>query len=362
MISWLINSILLSLGAALIYFTLGRRLNNPVHRRSLLWLGLVLSLTLSIPLQIFEAPVEEDLHAELHHADNAHFNVVGVPETVEEYCHCQEPESSDQIMFTAVRGFDFIIQNRKPVAIVFLSFTVLILLLLAVRVTRLFLWTSRRPGFTELIGGKRVRFIDADGKIPAGSFRFFRPNLIWDSKLETLNEKEQGAILAHEFSHLKQLNTWENIFLAVLHSIWFLNPAFYLFRRELRLLSEYIADDSGAKVMGDRMAYAELILSLRSLGFNQLVYGFGGNTITSRIRRLAGQEESRKIRFVPVVGLLLVMMFGMSACTSPVLQTQEHELAVYEYMRDQHLATGQSSFCKPCTMNYLEEGFATASR
>ncbi|MBC9912161.1 M56 family metallopeptidase [Chitinophaga varians] len=87
-------------------------------------------------------------------------------------------------------------------------------------------------------------------------FSFFR-YIFWDmdSSLDTPDNKQ---VLQHELVHLREKHSIDKMLLEVITAVCWINPFFYLIKRELSLVHEFIADQkaAGNEVKG----YAENIL------------------------------------------------------------------------------------------------------
>ena len=353
MIGWLISTILLSCLGAVLYVLVRNHIKSLLQRKLLIYGIVIGSLVLPLYFSIYPdvpAPLSEETS---HDLNAAHMSVATFPATVEEYCHCQDPGQSDQVMFHASRVYDTILSHRGNFYWAFGLIVSILLVLTAARILVLWGYAARRQRETIVVDGKRLHLLVGPGRMLAGSFRLFRSFILWDPVLENLSAKEREAVMQHETSHLKQFNTWENLALNLLQCLWFANPAFYFFRRELNTISEFIADDAGAAAMGSRVEYARLLLALKSQPQLAMVQPFSGKRIKARISRLIDEPSSPTWKFLPVVLLFVVVLSGFNFVSHTVIAEQQHDLEVYEYMSRAHSDTGQTSFCAPCTNEFL---------
>lgn len=94
-------------------------------------------------------------------------------------------------------------------------------------------------------------------------FSFFR-NLFW--KKSILIQSELGKqILKHEMVHIEQKHTYDKIFVEILTAIFWFNPIFYLIKKEINLIHEYLADKKALK-NSDTKAFAQMLLETHFSG------------------------------------------------------------------------------------------------
>ncbi|ASK29589.1 hypothetical protein CEY12_05470 [Chryseobacterium sp. T16E-39] len=89
-------------------------------------------------------------------------------------------------------------------------------------------------------------------------FSYFK-NLFWKSSI-VLNSDIGKQILKHEMVHIEQKHSFDKIFIEVITSIFWFNPFFYLIKKELGLIHEYLADKKAVK-QSDTKAFAQMLLA-----------------------------------------------------------------------------------------------------
>ncbi|WP_332023684.1 M56 family metallopeptidase [Kaistella sp.] len=94
-------------------------------------------------------------------------------------------------------------------------------------------------------------------------FSFFR-NLFWKNSIP-LHSDLGKQILKHEMVHIEQKHSWDKIFIEILTSIFWFNPFFYLIKREISLIHEYLADKKAIK-NSDTRAFAQMLLASQFSG------------------------------------------------------------------------------------------------
>ncbi len=83
-----------------------------------------------------------------------------------------------------------------------------------------------------------IRFIHTDD--PATPFSFFRW-LFWNNTIDLDSDNGQ-QIFRHELFHIRHKHSWDIIFLEVLTILFWINPFFHLFKKEIRAIHEFLAD------------------------------------------------------------------------------------------------------------------------
>ncbi len=75
--------------------------------------------------------------------------------------------------------------------------------------------------------------------------------------------------------HIEQGHSWDKFIVSLFQSIFWFNPIFYLIKKELSLIHEYLADSQSIK-KGDTQSFAKVILRASFLGesfsSNQSIY------------------------------------------------------------------------------------------
>ena len=94
-------------------------------------------------------------------------------------------------------------------------------------------------------------------------FSFFR-NLFWKNSIP-LHSDLGKQILKHEMVHIEQKHSWDKIFIEILTSIFWFNPFFYLIKKEISLIHEYLADKKAIE-NSDTRAFAQMLLASQFSG------------------------------------------------------------------------------------------------
>jgi N-acetylmuramoyl-L-alanine amidase len=152
---------------------------------------------------------------------------------------------------TGVPAYDAIsTQTLLLIAYTLMSSVMLVLMLAAL--TKIFKLLRSNPHwkFNGLV------FVDTAAK--GTPFSFLR-YIFWNRKID-FESAEGQQIFAHELVHVHEKHSWDKLFLnSVLVVFWF-NPFFWLLKKELTMIHEFIADKK-AVAKGDTSAFAAMILA-----------------------------------------------------------------------------------------------------
>ncbi|MGN7787949.1 energy transducer TonB [Niabella sp. 22666] len=138
---------------------------------------------------------------------------------------------------------------------------------------------------------------------PDAPFSFLKW-LFWNERIEPASE-EGIHMFKHEMYHIRSKHSLDLLFMEVIVSICWFNPFFYLYRKEVKTIQEFLADRHAA-ANSDHASYAELLL-MRAIGnkHQQLINPFFHNQLKRRITMLTSSKKPqyqwlRKLLVLPV--------------------------------------------------------------
>lgn len=355
--SYLLSSVLLSwigVGVYLLYRWLRPEVRG---QRLMIWLVIVASLVIPLfsPLGNFQGTHHQtsDLLASHETVTDGFIPPAGV--TIHEFCHCSDPQPHDVLMYQASRFYDVLLANADILTLLLISCMVFFLLRHGLSLIGLVRMIRKHPVEKVSFGGYRVFVVRGFEKVSAGCIRLGKPYIFWHPDLDRLSQKEQDCIMYHELSHLRQFNTYEKIFLAALQGIWFFNPAWYFFRKELDVLSEFQADEFASKKVQSKRDYAHLLLKVKSEQEFRLAHFFQGSSIRKRIVRILEGRPNARLPMLPAAVIGLFLLFSSDLLAQSYISHSIQELEVYEFMASANEETGQEEFCKKCTYEIVCE-------
>ena len=162
----------------------------------------------------------------------------------------------------------------------------------------------RRNGYTK-IGA--INFVNTTE--PGTPFSFLNW-LFWNTRID-LNTEEGEQIFQHELIHIRQRHSVDTILMEVLTAIFWMNPFFYIAKKECRTIHEFLADRYAAKEQ--RGTYAEMLLMNALHTKHKLVHPFFQVQLKRRIEMLLEPRHStdqfaRKLLVLPMGGLLFAFV------------------------------------------------------
>lgn len=169
---------------------------------------------------------------------------------------------------------------------------------------------------------------------PDAPFSFFRW-LFWHHKIRIHSESGQ-QVLRHEMYHINKKHTWDLLFIEVATAVFWFNPVFYMIRRELKTIHEFLADDYATSGR-DTKQYAGLLLT-RAFDTNnlQLVNPFFHNQLKRRIAMLTKSKKPayqylRKLMVLPLTAVaVLLFAFTYNKEIKEVKKSVEEKIAAIE--------------------------------
>ncbi|AEI46829.1 M56 family metallopeptidase [Runella slithyformis] len=152
----------------------------------------------------------------------------------------------------------------------------------------------------------------ADASIP--SFSFLNYLVVSQKDTETYGD----VVLRHELVHIRQRHSWDLLWLESVHVFWWFNPILIFFKRSLKEVHEFIADELATN--GDRMQYAHTLVGYAfGVSPNVLTNNFFDTAqLKNRIAMLTKNRSSRWVlgRYllaVPVIIGLVVLVAARRA-------------------------------------------------
>lgn len=129
----------------------------------------------------------------------------------------------------------------------------------------------------------------ADASI--SSFSFLNYLVVSQKDAETYGD----VVLRHELVHIRQRHSWDLLWLESVHVLWWFNPILIFFKRSLKEVHEFIADELATN--GDRMQYAHTLVGY--------AFGVSPNVLTNNFfdtaqlkNRIAMLTKNRSSRWV----------------------------------------------------------------
>lgn len=201
------------------------------------------------------------------------------------------------------------------VGAVYLLISLFLLLALVARV----IWVSRLKANANSFKVHGVEIIETTSSSAPFSFL----GTVYWRKGIAIGSDEGQLILRHELCHIEQKHTLDKLFMQlVLIGVW-VNPVFWLIRKELALQHEFIADEAALED-SDTDAFARMILQVQyGSVFPDIVHPFFHSSIKRRLMMLNQTNKTkfsflRRLMVIPVAAIAVFLLsFKLSSKEMP---------------------------------------------
>jgi TonB family protein len=145
--------------------------------------------------------------------------------------------------------------------------------------------------------------------------------LIPVSAIAGLAPQQLDALIMHELAHIQRHDALINIFLLVVETILFYQPAVWWVNRRIRIERENCCDDLAVLRCGDALMYVEALASLESGRFPpRLALAANGGKLRNRVARLLGvpSDNPQRYSLPAIAGAAIVsLVVGTVAIARP---------------------------------------------
>ncbi|MCU7547775.1 N-acetylmuramoyl-L-alanine amidase [Chitinophagaceae bacterium LB-8] len=153
-----------------------------------------------------------------------------------------------------------------------------------------------------------VNLIETDA--PGTPFSFFR-YIFWNPDIDLQSETGR-QILQHEMIHVQQKHSLDKLLMKLILILFWCNPVFWLIRKELSMIHEFIADRKSVGSSG-ATALAAMILQAACPGaFHQLTNPFFKSSIKRRLAMLTKNHNPRFSYIARLMALPVLAVVGLA--------------------------------------------------
>ncbi len=168
---------------------------------------------------------------------------------------------------------------------------------------------------------------------PIGSFSFFNHIFIQQKKL---SNSELQKIVVHETTHARQWHSFDILFVEIITVFLWFNPFVWIYRKSLKEIHEYLADESVMQQSESLQSYIEILFS-QIVGV-RLVLGnhFNHSLIKKRIVMLQKNEKSRlaKLKVLLVVPFMALLVLNFACSENEPVEDEEVQIASSHFSYD----------------------------
>lgn len=345
MIAYLLSAALLSCLGLLMYRLGIRGKASPRHQKHFILATIAASLLFPLLIQRL-VPDQQWVSYSIH--DLAFSGPVNHAQ-LQQYCQCASPNYAHRLLYRSNAFYHFLLSYRGLIS--GLTFLAIGGVLLKSGIQLVYLRRIVRQAKQEQmqVGNQRFSLLFCRQQLGAGAFWLGQPYVIWQPEMAMLSEGEQQAVFRHELSHIQQGNTFDKIGFRLLQCLWWFNPAFYYFRREWELLSEYLADDAALRHWPDKKAYAHLLLRLAAPAAAPFTSGLRSSDLEQRIRRMMRPAPCSMQSIVPAITLIFALQGAAVFPVSAALAGCVQDLGTYQSLvYEQPGYVTEILFCPDC--------------
>jgi TonB-dependent SusC/RagA subfamily outer membrane receptor len=167
-----------------------------------------------------------------------------------------------------------------------------------------------------------ISFINTNAK--GTPFSFFK-SIFWNKAID-LHSKSGQQIFNHEIAHVKEKHSHDKIFMNLVLIFFWINPIFWLMRKELYMIHEFIADKEALED-SDVNAFAEMILQTVYPGQNfSTVNSFFYSPLKRRIMMLTKNKNPK----VSYYSRLLVLPLAAIVFFAFTLKVKNNNVNFYD--------------------------------
>jgi TonB family protein len=141
------------------------------------------------------------------------------------------------------------------------------------------------------------------------------------------NNPDNGLIGAHENIHADQWHSADILLMEIVAIFNWFNPIVYFFRKELKNVHEFIADEGVLKLLDNKQEYAMLLLSQTfETSINNLVNPFFNQKLLKQRIMMIQKNKSHKsalLKYLLSAPLLALMLVLSSATIGPTIKDKQ---------------------------------------
>lgn len=136
---------------------------------------------------------------------------------------------------------------------------------------------------------EKIKFVST--KVAGTPFSFFN-FIFWNEEIDLQTETGK-QIFQHELVHVREKHTLDKIIIQLVLVVFWCNPFFWLIRRELKLIHEFIADEKSVGEHGTAALAAMILKSSYPTQFNTLTNQFFQTSIKRRLAMLSKIQHTK---------------------------------------------------------------------
>lgn len=192
-------------------------------------------------------------------------------------------------------------------------------LVFLVMLIRTFIKIRQMLGHYQIIPMNGISILNTSE--PGTPFSFMK-YIFWNQSIPA-DSPPGSQILKHEIVHVQQKHTYDKIFLQLVHILFWINPVFWLIRKEIAMIHEFIADKEAIE-NSDSSAFAAMILQAAYPGHQFSVSNyFFHSPIKRRLKMLIQSSNPRQSYITRLLALPLLVLI-VAGFTLKTVHKKDH--------------------------------------
>ncbi len=143
-------------------------------------------------------------------------------------------------------------------------------------------------------------------------FSFFR-TIFWNNEIEITSTTGQ-SIFKHELAHIQERHSYDKIFITIVLTIFWCNPIFWLIKKELNMIHEFIADKYAVED-GNTSEFAHMLLAV---AYPKHSFSITNHFFYSPIKRrlaMITKNKNPKVNYISRLLALPILLIVFAAFT-----------------------------------------------
>jgi hypothetical protein len=144
-------------------------------------------------------------------------------------------------------------------------------------------------------------------------FSFFN-TIFWRNEID-IDSYDGQQILQHELLHVKARHSYDKLFMQLLCTVFWMNPVFWLLKRELGMVHEYAADNACVDDNDTRRLSALILCSLYPNHYLEFTNNFFQSNIKRRLVMLSRKCKKQKFSLLRQLMVIPLVLMTLAAFT-----------------------------------------------
>ncbi len=163
----------------------------------------------------------------------------------------------------------------------------------------------------------------------------FLKYIFWNENID-MHSPTGSRIFRHEIAHIQERHTWDKLFINLVLIVFWSNPVFWVIRRELNMIHEFIADKKAVQD-GDTAAFATMILAAT---YPQHSIAIANNFFYSPIKRRLAMITKNQHPRTNYISRLLVLPLAVLVFAAFTLKARHYNEPIKNEIKSNEINRG----------------------